>query len=338
MMKKKILALILSLVMCFSVPATVTASALTLPDMGDLISAVSTDTKNAVGAFLPLAKLSFALMGKMGPYLKNVVFTEDNMETVQDLSEKLMAKVMTKIQSSVDGTINNIKDSIASIFEKPMQPAEPTTKPVTPTEPTDPTTPTQPTEPTTEPTTELTTEPDDDEVPGFEVKAGDLSEILSKYIFVKFDDSPEIARIIASDSAITYHTINGDDGTLYISINIEENPQIFNYAVFRQVVEDLYARQGEELLTDKYGKIDYAMSYEHIAGELAMHMLLFAAVSEVMHVTKSRDKRLVDLYKSCAVADLNIDEARIPTEAISILGILLINFVRFNTYKLLGII
>lgn len=331
-MKKKLLALILSLVMCFSVPAAITASALTLPDMGDLISAVSTDTKNAAGAFLPLAKLSFALMEKMGPYLKNVVFTEDNMETVQELSEKLMAKVMTKIQSSVDGTINDIKDSISSIFEKPTQPAEPTTKPVTPTDPT------QPTEPTTEPSTEPTTKPDDDEVPGFEVKAGDLSELLSKYIFVKFDDSPEIARIIASDSAITYHTINGDDGTLYISINIEENPQIFNYAVFRQVVEDLYARQEEELLTDKYGRIDYVMSYEHIAGELAMHMLLFAAVSEVMHISNSRDRRLVNLYKSCAVADLNIDEARIPTEAISILGILLINFVRFNTYKLLGII
>lgn len=336
-MKKKILALILSLVMCVSVPAAVTASALTLPDMGDLISAVAQDTENAVDSFLPLTKLSFALMGKMGPYLKNVVFTEDNIETVQDLSAKLMAKVMTKIQSSVDSSIKNMKDTISSMFEKPTQPAEPTTKPVTPTEPTNPTDPTSPTEPT-EPTTEPTTLPDEDEEPGFEIKAGDLSELLSKYIFVRYDDSPEIARIIAGNSNISYHKINGDDGTLYISINIEENPEIFNYAVFRQVVEVLYARQGEELLTDKYGKIDYVMSYEHIAGELAMHMLLFAAVSEVMHITKSKDKRLVDLYRSCAVADLNIDEARVPTEAISIFGILLLNFVRFNTYKLLGII
>lgn len=335
-MKKKILAFVLAIVMCFSVPATVTASALTLPDMGDLVSAVAQDAKNAAQGFVPLAKFSFALMGKMGPYLRNVVFTEDNVSSAMELSEKLMAKVMTGIQSSVESSIKDIRSSIASIFTKPEKPTEPPTQPEKPTDPTEPTTPTEPTEPTIP--TEPTEKPDDDEEPDFEIKAGDLSDILKQYIFVRFDDSSDIARIIATNSSITYHTVNGDDGTLYISINIEENPQIFNYAVFRQVVEDLYARQGEEMLTDKYGRIDYVMSYEHMAGELAMHMLLFAAVSEVMHVTKSKDKRLVDLYRSCAVADLNIDEARVPTEALSIVGILLVNFVRFNTYKLLGLI
>ncbi len=335
-MKKKILSLLLALVMFVSVPASVTASALTLPDFGELVSAMAADTKNAVDSICPLTKLSFDLLGKMGPYLRSVVFTEDNMQTMQELSEKLMAKVMTKIQTSAENTKNDIRSALESLFKKPEHPSEPTspTEPTTPTEPvtpTDPTTPTEPTQPT-EP------EVPDDEDPDFEITAGDLSELLKKYIFVRIDDSPEIARIIATNSRITYHTIEGDNGTLYISINIEDNPEIFNYAVFRQVVENLYARQGEELMTDKYGRVDYVMSYEHIAGELAMHMLLFAAVSEVMHVTDSKDKRLIDLYQSCAVADLNIDEARVPFEMIEIFGILLLNFVRFNTYRLLNLI
>ena len=139
-------------------------------------------------------------------------------------------------------------------------------------------------------------------------------------------------------SEITYKLVTDEDGTVYISVDIENNPEIFNYAVFRNVVDGLYAAQGEELLKNENGETDYAMSYEHIAGELAFHAILFAAVNEVINVTGTKNETIVRLYNHAAVADLNYDEARVPSEFLSILGVLLVDLLQFNLLKLFGVL
>ena len=273
-MKKKILALVLSLLICFTAPAALTASALTVSD-------------TAAGTLSPVEKLSLSLKSKLEPYMGGIVFSGSSRNALQELGARLMAGAITDAKTFSFGKAASADEAGGD---------------------------------------------------GFEITAADLSELLKKYVFVKLDDAPEIARMIADGSIMSYHTIEDDKGTLYISVNIEDNPEIFNYAVFRQVVEDLYARQDEALITNQYGKIDYVMSYEHIAGELAMHMLVFAAVNEIMHITRSRDIRLVELYKTCAVADLNIDEARVPSGMIELFGRLVMSTIRFTFYKILGLI
>ena len=290
-MKKKILALILALVMCFSVPTAVTASA-------------AANNTTAGGAFPSLKKFSEGLLEMMQPYLKNIVLAGESKEQLLASGEALMAEYMSGLLSADD---TEETDGIIAASNKPLQYAAPAA---------------------------LT---EDAEGASFEIKAGSLSELLGKYVFVKLDNDAALAALIAENSDMTYHTINGSDGTLYISVNIENNPEIFNSVVFRQVVEALYARQGEEMLTDRYGKIDYVMSYEHIAGELAMHMLVFAAVNEIMHLTNTKDERLVNLYHSSAIADLNIDEDRVPAGFISAFGTLVINFVKFSAFILFGV-
>ena len=108
--------------------------------------------------------------------------------------------------------------------------------------------------------------------------------------------------------------------------------------MFRRLVEDLYEQQGEEMLKNGDGETDYLMSYEHIAGELALHALLYAASNEILRVTGVSSSRLLKLYKSAAQADLNIDEARLPGEVFSIVGVVLMNFFSFHLLSALGLI
>ncbi len=121
-------------------------------------------------------------------------------------------------------------------------------------------------------------------------------------------------------------------------MNIEDNPDIFNYVVFRNVVEKLYESQGEALITNDDGSVNYLMSYEYIAGELAFHALVYAVTGELIEITGTKNETIVNLYEHAAQADLNIDEARVPVEVLSILGVLLVDFVQFNVLKLFGII
>ena len=161
----------------------------------------------------------------------------------------------------------------------------------------------------------------------------ELSRLIRKYLFIRIDDPADAAALIAETTEFSYALVNGSDGTLYMRVDIENNPQIFNYDVFRALVEQLYEKQGEEMQKDEYGKIDYVMSYEHIAGELALHAVAFAALNEILRVTGSRDERLLQLYASASQADLNVDEARVPSGFIKLVGALIINVFKYNVLK-----
>lgn len=80
------------------------------------------------------------------------------------------------------------------------------------------------------------------------------------------------------------------------------------------------------------------MSYEHIAGELALHAVVFAVTNEIIRVTGTKNEIIVKLYEKAAVVDLNYDEARVPSEMISMIGVLLVDLLQFNLLKLFGVL
>lgn len=171
-------------------------------------------------------------------------------------------------------------------------------------------------------------------ITGGKYNVGELSRLIRKYMFIKIDDPAEAAALIAETTEFDYVLVEDGKGALYMRVDIEDNPQIFNYDVFRSLVEQLYARQNEELKKDEYGNVDYVMSYEHIAGELALHAIAFAATNLILDVTNTQDEKILSLYKSASQADLNPDEARVPTGLIRFVGMLIINVFTFNFLKL----
>ena len=65
------------------------------------------------------------------------------------------------------------------------------------------------------------------------------------------------------------------------------------------------------------------MSYSHIAGELALHMIL----AKLSKDTASWNPISEWIYERAGVADLNVDEDRIPVAFITMLGDMVVNFI-----------
>ena len=327
-MTKKMLALLCALILLASTMVPILAHAYSMEDVknidvGEVVSAFRQDLDNARVAGGMLKNAAHGLRESMVPYVQNVVLTEENMDKLLSLASTLMAKVIAKLQNP-DTPVQPTEPT------EPTEPSEPT-EPTEPTQPTDPTAPTQPTAPTKPTTTESRLEQ-------AQKKIRELVDFLKRNFYVELDNPGEVAQYIADDSGIEYDVIEGEGGTYYLHIDIENNRQMFNYAVFRDLVDDLVAKQNAEMLKDPNGNYDYVMTYEHIAGELAFHMLVWAGAKGIMKVTNSQSEQLLKIYESASQADLNANESRLPSEVFAIVGLILYNFFFFNTLRALGII
>ena len=274
-------------------------------DINEVVEAIQKDNQERSSGLKTIKKMIHSLKGDLRPYIENVVLTPDHIDTAVELGSKIMIKLYEKI--------------LDSLKPEPTQPTEPTE----PTDPTDPSNPTNPTEP---------------EKPGSKITVKELANILKKYIFVQVDDPDQAAQLIADNTEIEYKIIEGEGGTYYMQVDIEKYPEIFNYGVFRRVVDDLVEKQNAQYITDNEGNIDYAMTYEHIAGELAVHAVLYAALHELIEVTGTKNERILSLYESAMKADLNADESRLPWQVFAIIGTLLYSFIGFNLLKALKLI
>lgn len=236
------------------------------------------------------------------------------------LSKSLLKNIGPYIEDVVltPENVDKAKEAASKIMAKLI---DKITNPSKPGEPSEPDEPSEPSKPAGQPITVET-----------------LKAILERYIFVKVDDVDAASFDIINKADIDYELVTDDDGTVYISVDIENNPEIFNFSVFRNVVDGLYAAQGEELLKNNNGETDYAMSYEHIAGELALHAIVFAVTDEAINITGTKNNLIVKLYNKAAVAELNFDENRIPSEIMSMLGVLIMDLFQFNLLKLFGIL
>lgn len=176
-------------------------------------------------------------------------------------------------------------------------------------------------------------DPDKPQTDFVEITVAELKKIMESYIFVKVDDVD--AATLKVLKSVKYYPVELENGqtTVYIAVNINDNPDLFNYEVFRNVVEQLYKKQGDALLKGSDGNTDYLMSYEHIAGELALHAIIYAATNELISVTGTENETLLKLYDRAKHADLNVNESRIPWQIFSIFGIILIDLLSLKVFS-----
>lgn len=299
-MFKKIVAAIMAVLLIFSFGSTVALAGRekSTPGTKEIAEALQEDFAGVKKSAVLLSSLSKSLLRNLGPYFENVVLTPDNISKAKSAASGIMAKLIDKIKN-------------------PSEPSEPSKPGDTPKPPEQ----TEPAQPEKE-----------------KISVEKLKAALERYIFVKVDDVDSAAMNVIKSSNIDYELVTDVDGTVYISVDIKNNPEIFSFAVFRNVVDGLYAAQGEELLKNGNGETDYAMSYEHIAGELALHAIIFAVTDGVINVTGTKNELIVKLYNMAAVADLNYDEARLPSEVMAMLGVLLMDLLQFNLLKLFGVL
>lgn len=147
----------------------------------------------------------------------------------------------------------------------------------------------------------------------------EISSMLSGLLFVEKDKVEETAAYIAENSKYTVKVIADGKQTVYCSIDFEKFPEIYDARVYLAAIEKLQSKCDEVAAAngiDIAGGNYSAMSYSHIAGELALHMIL-AAISKD---TASWNPISEWIYEHAGVADLNVDESRFPIAFITALG------------------
>lgn len=148
------------------------------------------------------------------------------------------------------------------------------------------------------------------------VKAADLAETLGSIVLVA--DTPEaektVAEKIADGCVYTVTVTDGGVKTVYIAVDLAANPELFNLGVMQDAVKEMYENTKE--ITG--GEEGYTlMDYYDIAGELALHMIVYSVLDPV---SASLTGTFKGYYDSAKVADLNIDETRVPRFFITLIG------------------
>lgn len=147
----------------------------------------------------------------------------------------------------------------------------------------------------------------------------EIASVFSKYIFADSASLEGYAEQIADASAFTVTVTKDGVSTVYIAVPIESYPQLFNAGVFDETVKKLAEKQQEYQTEDMT-----LMSYEHIAGELALHAAIYAAT--YLLGGDREDSTFHSYYDSAKVADLNVDEERVSSGLLDFIGKLLTFF------------
>lgn len=132
----------------------------------------------------------------------------------------------------------------------------------------------------------------------------------------------------AAGETIEEQIVNGSDfrvkdyaesKTVTIVVHIEDYPELASMGVISEVALDLCKKQAE------YDDGTYTlMSVTHIAGELALHVLLF----RIFYILGGGNEgsMLNEYYNGAKDAELNIDESRLSPVLMRVVGTLVLAF------------
>lgn len=305
-MKNKIFAVILAVVMIFSFTANVYAASLE-EKTDELVSTIEKNSNTTRKALFSIAKLSLSLAQKAQPLIMDFVLDSENWEKAGDMIMSFIVKIYDKL----------LGDDTTGSPDDPDSPDEPD-------EPDDPDIPDIPDIPALPDISELLSN----------LTIGNIIEALSKYFFINIEDIPAASEDILEKAEYTYVLVEDGRETVFIAVNIEEHPELLNRSLLMEAAEKLYNEQ-KVLFPDMAE--ENMMTHEHIAGELALHAILYAVSNEYLSVTGETEGRIFDLWQRARIADLNITEDRIPLEIILIAGTFVVGVFIIDLYTIMNI-
>lgn len=159
----------------------------------------------------------------------------------------------------------------------------------------------------------------------------EVADFFSGFVFVEDSEIEAISQRIADSCEYKVVVIDGGKKTVYVAVDLIKNREIFDARVFLNTTEKLLKKAEEKAISDGMNKNpdNYdLMSYHHLAGELALHMIL-ADVTNDLGATKGNGI-LKKLYDMAVVSDLNVDEDRIIPSFIEFFGHTVVFFL--NTF------
>ena len=148
----------------------------------------------------------------------------------------------------------------------------------------------------------------------FYVRAGDLADKLAHYALVEADTLSEEEK--TSYGSCKVHVLADGVETVYIVVDIAAHPDLFQLDCFHDAVTELVEKQEDLAVTGVT-----LMDYNRVAGELALHMLVYGVTAPIVGIQKERTPSVIrQLYDEAAIAEINIDENRVPTILMNVIG------------------
>lgn len=151
-----------------------------------------------------------------------------------------------------------------------------------------------------------------------------ISRAIAQFVFVEKSKVGELSDAIVADSKYTVTVTSDGKDTVYVAVSIIDHPEIYDARVFINVVKKLVkktdevaAANGIDIESHNYDP----MLYSHIAGELSLHMI----TKDITEILGANDwnRFLDDYYNKSIIADLNVDESRLPRQLIEFMGMVL---------------
>ena len=161
--------------------------------------------------------------------------------------------------------------------------------------------------------------------------AEEVADFFSNFVFVEDSEIEAVSDKIADSCKYTVTTLEDGKKTVYVAVNLYECREIFDARVFLAATEKIYNKGKEEAIADGMTDGDEAynlMTYQHLAGELALHMIL-ADVTNDLGANKGNGI-LKDLFDKSVISDLNVNESRVSPAFIAFVGKLVVSFL--NTF------
>ena len=164
----------------------------------------------------------------------------------------------------------------------------------------------------------------------------EVANFFSKFVFVKDSEIEAVSQKIADSCKYTITTVDDGRKTIYVAVDLRKSKEIFDARVFLNATKKVFDKCNEMAIADGMMEGDglyTLMSYNHLAGELALHMIL-ADVTNDLGASKGNGI-LKDLFNKSVVSDLNVDEDRLTPALIEFFGQTVVFFLNtfFVTFK-----
>ncbi len=149
----------------------------------------------------------------------------------------------------------------------------------------------------------------------------EIADFFSKFVFVEESEIEAVSQKIAD--SCTYRVTTFEDGTktVYVAVDLRTCKEIFDARVFLNATKKLLKKCEERAIADGMEANPDAynlMSYNHLAGELALHMI----ITDFTNDFGANDGNILlkKWFDMSVVADLNVDESRISPAFIEFIG------------------
>ncbi len=164
----------------------------------------------------------------------------------------------------------------------------------------------------------------------------EVANFFSGFVFVKDSEIEAVSQRIADSCKYKVITVEGGKKTVYVAVDLINNKEIFDARVFLNATDKLLKKAEENAIADGMNQNPDAydlMSYHHLAGELALHMIV-ADITNDLGATKGNGI-LRDLYDKAILSELNVDENRLAPALIEFFGQTVIFFLQtfFKTFS-----